>query len=1489
MGHPVFSLCPLFVFLAASFAVKFHAKDVKGFAKDAKRKLMDQTDLRKIFFIFPLSIQMSLIKTILFSGIIVFIGNINRASGANPVSVKNFTNKTDWNFVENKGQLADLQGNLLSDIKYYGHNGGANVYCKPGKISFVFTRSGDQNNAVSEATGVEIGSPFGEGSMPSRKERRTFSERETEREREGETGTERETETETETEKNRTTSRIDLILLNSNPSALIIASEKQEYYENFYLAHTPEEGITNVHTCKTITYKNIYPNIDLVLHSKPKGMKYEFVVYPGGNVNDIRLQWKGLQEIKRSVNAGMEYYCSIGKIEEDKPVSYQGQHLVATDFEKTANSICFRVGKYNKSKTLVIDPFLSWGTYFGGGDYESGNSIAADDSGNVYISGYAESQSGIATNGAFQTSFGGGSEDAFLAKFNSNGALLWATYYGGTGNDFVDHVAIDGSGNVYIAGETSSASGIATSGAYQTIYSGSTGFIAKFTMYGVRIWGTYFGSSAPFYLAIAADAFGNIYVSGTSASINGIATSGAYQTSNAGNFNAFLAKFNSSGNNIWATYFGGKGYVYGRSLCIDILGNIYITGDGNSESGIATNGAYRTSITGDAAFLAKFNSNGNRLWATYYGSYSTSGYCVITDKYGEVYISGNTTDTMDIATKGAYQTSLNQYNVNVYFSDAFIAKFNGSGAIQWATYYGGTGEDFSEGIVSDNSGNIYITGATESTSDIATTGSYQTSFGNGNEHAFIAQFNNSGSRLWASYYGGNENDVGNGVASDGSGNIYITGNTKSSSGISTSGAFQTSLAGPQNAFLAQFNFKANNDAGIISIFNSDSNLCAGMQLIKVQLHNYGNTNLDSANIGWTLNGKNKTPVHWSGQLAPGKTTNVIIGNVAFSPGKDTITAWTSKPNGVKDSVPANDSSAIILNILTLPTAYTGPPATICEYDVKILGAQSGVGGNTYSWTSNPSGFTSTSFFVDVDPDVTTTYYFTETNNKTGCSKTDSVVITVNPAPPANTGPAETICFGDSIKIGDISSKGFSYSWVSTPSGFSSTVSNPVIKPTSTTSYTLTQKNLTTGCSNTNKVKITVNPLPVANVGQGSYAICNGTHIKIGANALPAIDYLWSSSPAGFISTVSNPVVDPGIYTQYFLTVRDTLTGCVNKNFANVTVSILKAPVINVGKNQAICIGESAQIGSTALAGDTYVWTSNPVGYTTTKANPVVTPLKTTSYSLTVTSAQGCTNFDSVTVTVNPRPIPVAGIPRNICSGSVVKLGEPKDSGHIYAWYSKPKGFSSGLNDPVDSPEISTEYYLKEIISATGCADSDSVKITVVPRPHATFDTKNINGFEYQFSVINPNYANWQYQWNFGDTTNLKTDTIDGHKVTHTYTLNGSYPVVLTVSLPGFCTVIDSERIGIKESASFDIFPNPFVLQTDIKYVLLSGAHVNITMTDEIGRNIGTLVDKQLAPGEYNTIYDGGAWKTRPGMYFIIFRLDDQVTVKKILQIDSIYY
>ena len=568
---------------------------------------------------------------------------------------------------------------------------------------------------------------------------------------------------------------------------------------------------------------------------------------------------------------------------------------------------------------------LLWGTYFGG-DTTTGEigteAIATDFSGNVYIIANTYSDTGLATSGAYQTIGNTVNGDAILAKFNPSGNLLWSTYFGGNGTNGGYGVATDTSGNVYIAGETNSTSGIATSGAYQSSLTGSNNiFLAKFSSFGSLQWATYYGGNKHDDIGgIATDTSGNIYIAGETNSTSGIATSGAYQTiGNSLNGDAFLAKFNPSGSLIWGTYFGGNKGGGSENVATDAANNVYMIGQTYSTSGIATKGAYQTMCdsTGIHAYLTKFSSSGSLLWATYFGGNGTDlGAGVALDTSGNVYITGCTTSTSGIATIGTYQTSFAGGNI---YGDGFLAKFDTNGKLFWATYFGGSNDEGGNDLTVDLAGNIYVTGFTSSLSGIATNGAYQTSFAGGDYNALLAKFNNSGNVLWSTYYGGLGDDDGCNITRDHLGNVYIFGFTNSPSNIATSGAYQSSYGGYSNYFLAKFNIPTYyNDAGIRSILSPHGSLCAGSIPVKVQLKNYGADTLNSVKIEYSINDIMQPAYNWTGNLINGGTTTLTVGTYNFQSGNDTITAWTSGPNGGIDSFTGNDTSSMIDTVDQLP-------------------------------------------------------------------------------------------------------------------------------------------------------------------------------------------------------------------------------------------------------------------------------------------------------------------------------------------------------------------------------------------------------------------------------------------------------------------------------------------------------------------------------------------------------------------------------------------
>ncbi|MCX6290620.1 MAG: IPTL-CTERM sorting domain-containing protein [Bacteroidetes bacterium] len=443
-----------------------------------------------------------------------------------------------------------------------------------------------------------------------------------------------------------------------------------------------------------------------------------------------------------------------------------------------------------------------WATYFGGSDADLAYNTTVDASGNVYLTGQTYSASGIATPGAHQNTYGGGGGDAFLIKYNSSGVRLWATYYGGPGSDYGLSVKTDAAGNVYMAGYTSSTSGIATAGTYQTSLSGAVdAFVVKFNSAGVRQWATYYGDTAYDQgSAVAADASGNVYLTGFTESPNGFATAGAQQMTFGGEDDAFLVKFNNTGNRLWGTFYGGGSKDYGNDVAIDSSGNVIICGYCGSTDSIASAGGFQNSFGGDVdAFVAKFNPAGSRLWATYYGGTQVDfGIGVATGPGGVIYLTGQTSDTVAIAS-GGFQNTFGGAR------DAYLVKFDAAGNRMWATYYGGAGNEEGIDVAVDAAGFVFLGGDTYSSNAgncVATPGGFQTNIG-GTENNFLVAFTPAGVRLSATYYGSTHEEEAH-VAVSSYGEAYLAGFTYSPTGISYLGFQNTYGGGTYDAYLVKF-------------------------------------------------------------------------------------------------------------------------------------------------------------------------------------------------------------------------------------------------------------------------------------------------------------------------------------------------------------------------------------------------------------------------------------------------------------------------------------------------------------------------------------------------------------------------------------------------------------------------------------------------------------------------------------------------------------
>jgi hypothetical protein len=581
------------------------------------------------------------------------------------------------------------------------------------------------------------------------------------------------------------TYRIDMTLEGASPFTEITATGKSEDYFNYPLQET-----NGVRSYETVTYHDVYPGIDWVVKFENGGLKYDFLVSPGADPSLIKMKFSHQRDLRLDASGNLVIGSSLGNVVDGSPLALQAGQKINSQFKIFGSTVSFVIGQYDRSQSLVIDPNVEWSTYYGSSAADEGYGIATDASGDVYFCGETLSGSAIAAGG-YQNNYAG-NKDGFLAKFSSAGVRIWATYYGKSGLETCRGMCIDASGDVYIAGTTAALSGMGVSGHQNSFGGGNTdGYLAKFTPAGTLIWSTYYGGNGTDYGAVCAtDAAGNVYFSGDTQSTNNIAAGGHQNTFSPGTggiWANFLVKFSSAGVRQWGTYYGNVQQTYNSSVATDSQGNVYIGGETNAATGIASGGHQNTLGSGvgsNDGFLVKFDASGVRQWATYYGGSSFDNvYGISCDSQDNVIIAGASLSSNNIATPGTYQPTI------AGAWDAFVSKFTSGGNRIWGTYFGAFDTDIGNHCVVDAADKIYVAGYTDSQTSEA--------------DVILYCFDQGGQWLYFDGIGGPLNDFGTCVAVASDGSTYLTGSTQSNAGFGVTG-HQNNLGGNYDAFLVKF-------------------------------------------------------------------------------------------------------------------------------------------------------------------------------------------------------------------------------------------------------------------------------------------------------------------------------------------------------------------------------------------------------------------------------------------------------------------------------------------------------------------------------------------------------------------------------------------------------------------------------------------------------------------------------------------------------------
>lgn len=556
---------------------------------------------------------------------------------------------------------------------------------------------------------------------------------------------------------------------------------------NYLLGNDPRAWRTNVATYRKVRYKDVYQGVDLVYYGNQRNLEYDFQIAPGADPEAIRMSFDGVKRMKLDTTTGdLIMQLSGGAlIRQQKPVLYQEAgdkrrpiqgHFVLHG----RNQVGFKVGPYDKSLSLVIDPVLVYATYFGGIGNESTAGIAVDSTGSVYVTGTLITASGFpVTPNAFQKTqnTANGNGEVFITKFTPDGAgIVYSTLLGGSSTDVSTGLGLDAAGNAYVVGWTVSPDFPVRNAFQSTLRGFPNVFLTKLNANGSDLlYSTYLGGTgnSDFGTDIAVDASGNANITGDTQSTNFPVTPGAFRTTHvrltlgSGNTDGFVAKFNTNESGtaslVYSTFCDIHA-PFSNSIDIDSAGNAYVTGDTRVQKFNATGAAlvYSFTIPDSAANIIT--------------GHHTSDIAV--DAGGNAYVVGFT-NSPGLQVVNGFQPGFGGGSF-----DGFLAKLNPSGtALLYSTYLGGENLDAASAVAVDAAGHAYVAGDSASANFPMRDPIQNIKIGGTSIRGadlFISKIDTkvagANSLLFSTYYGATDFDEGvGGIAIDTEGSIYATG------------------------------------------------------------------------------------------------------------------------------------------------------------------------------------------------------------------------------------------------------------------------------------------------------------------------------------------------------------------------------------------------------------------------------------------------------------------------------------------------------------------------------------------------------------------------------------------------------------------------------------------------------------------------------------------------------------------------------------------
>lgn len=590
--------------------------------------------------------------------------------------------------------------------------------------------------------------------------------------------------------------------LGANPKAALRGADPLPSKTRYFYGNNPSQWHTHVPHYARVRYERLYPGIDMIYYGRGAELEYDFVLAPGADPSLIKLQFTGAS-LRLTRGGALQLQSGGVSLTQHRPEIYQldaqgkrrkvdGRYRLVS-----SNQVAFHIGRYDRSAPLIIDPVLSFSSYFGGDGIDVARVVATDASGDVWIAGHTSSPTIPTPGQPFGTTFLG-SKDIFVARFrpsqSGDASLVEATYFGGSGEEEPLAAHMDNQGFLYLTGFTTSSNfPVAGAALLGEGIEGRNIFIVKLNTNAGgadALWySTLMGGNRDEQgLAITTDSLSRIYVTGYTSSTDFRLTSNRLQATNRGGWEIFLIQIDpntASFDNalLYSSYIGAPSTDVATAIHVPTPNNVYLAGYTMSPDFPIAGNSFRDFYAGGGdALLLKLDLNLPGLDALTYGTFLGGGaleivYGMAADSAGRIYIAGYTLSN-DFPTAGpAYQTS------NAGIADLFVSRFDlslpGPAQLTYSTYLGGSNSEIGYGLAVEPNGRVWLTGYTLSEDFPIAGGPAQNRFG-GVTDAFLAQIDTAvPTLLYSTYLGGESSDIGYGVALNPAGLAFLAGSTQS--------------------------------------------------------------------------------------------------------------------------------------------------------------------------------------------------------------------------------------------------------------------------------------------------------------------------------------------------------------------------------------------------------------------------------------------------------------------------------------------------------------------------------------------------------------------------------------------------------------------------------------------------------------------------------------------------------------------------------------